>query len=138
MENPESSQNCSRFKIPWGNGPCFITSTGAGDSKRGGGTHAKRHRKRCGIEGIHPQAVKGREKSRDTGNDHRPALEHTASDNLRLCSHLFPVGPSALCQHHPCGSQHAAGGAALRPEERDRHGVSICSESQRPTDAGER
>lgn len=55
MENPETSQNCSKFKTPWGNRPCFITSTGAGDSERGGGTHAKRHRKRwnspTGCEG---------------------------------------------------------------------------------------
>lgn len=81
-ENPATSQNCSKFKIPWGNRPCFITSAGAGASKRGGGMWAKRHgiAKRRGIAGIHPQAAKGRKKSRDAGNDHRPALEQPASE----------------------------------------------------------
>lgn len=88
MESPETSQNSSKFKIPWGNRLCFITSRGAGDSGRGGSTHAETLEER-GYGGNSPTGCEGERQ----GPRHSQTCSRARGEQyLCLRSHFCPVG----------------------------------------------
>lgn len=121
MENPETSRNCSKFKFPWGNGPCFITGRGAGGSKRGGGTHGTGHGGDVAWREFTHRLRRGGRRA-GTRERSQTCARARGERYLRLGSRLLPAPSRA---------------PSPRPEGVGRHGASGRSESRSPAAAGE-
>lgn len=113
LENPETSQNCSEFKIPQGNGPCSITPEGVEHTQK------YRHRKSCGGEGIHARAA-GQGEMQGHGEPPRAAPERPASG---ACAFLRRAGPAPAARDESCPRS---------LETANKLSIAVCALPQQP------